>query len=275
MLDRMRNIPWKLIGYTCLGILALAGIGLLMGLIQKKDAEQVCTSMKVMVGGKETFIDQNDISELVKAKFGGVVGKPLHQIPVEQMEKSLSDLPYVASAEIYVDMDGILQVAVQQREVMLRIINYNGQEYYIDTKGAKVPVTLKYVPHVLVANGHIKEGYQKPLDTVQTQLVRDLVDIVEHVKDDALWSNQIVQLYVNGDRDIEIVPRVGTQQLVLGNARNLDNKLDRLEIFYKNILPKVGSDAYEKVNVKYDGQIICERKNGWFLDSLQMKIKMN
>src|SRR5690606_16366826 len=122
MLDRMRNIPWKLIGYTCLGILALAGIGLLMGLIQKKDAEQVCTSMKVMVGGKETFIDQNDISELVKAKFGGVVGKPLHQIPVEQMEKSLSDLPYVASAEIYVDMDGILQVAVQQREVMLRII---------------------------------------------------------------------------------------------------------------------------------------------------------
>src|SRR5690606_18428978 len=109
--------------------------------------------------------------------------------------------------------------------VMLRIINYNGQEYYIDTKGAKVPVTLKYVPHVLVANGHIKEGYQKPLDTVQTQLVRDLVDIVEHVKDDALWSNQIVQLYVNGDRDIEIVPRVGTQQLVLGNARNLDNKL--------------------------------------------------
>lgn len=275
MLNTLRNIPWRLIGYACLVVVALVGVGMLMSLVKKKDNAQVCTAMRVMVEGKEAFIDQHDISDLVKAKFGSVVGKTLLQIPIEEIEQALMELPYVSAAEIYVDMDGVLQISVQQREVVLRIVNRAGNEYYIDTKGAKVPVTLRYVPHVLVANGNIKEGYKKALDTIETKLVKDLVTIVEHVKGDPLWSNQIVQLYVNDAGDIEIVPRVGDQQLVLGNAMKLDEKLERLVVFYKNILPRVGSDAYERVNVKYDGQIICERKEGWILDSLQTKMKMN
>lgn len=275
MLDRVRNIPWKLIGYCCLAVLALAGVGVLMSVVKTKDVAQVCTSMKVMVEGKETFIDQKDISDLINAKFGRVVGRALNTVPVEEMERALVDLPYVSAAEIYVDMDGVLQIAVQQREVVLRIINSAGQEYYIDTKGAKIPVTLKYVPKVLIASGNIREGYKKSLDSIETNVVRDLVKIVEHVKDDPLWENQIVQLYVNDQQDIEFVPRVGSQQLILGDAGDLESKLKRLEAFYKNILPRVGSDAYTRVNVKYDDQIICERQSGWFLDSLQMKMRMN
>ncbi|SFS89264.1 cell division protein FtsQ [Sphingobacterium wenxiniae] len=275
MLKKVQNIPWRIVGYVCLAFIALVGIGMLMGLVKKKDVNQPCTAMKVVVEGKETFIDQKDISELVKNKFGAVVGKPMIDIPVQQMEESLTELPYVSSAEVHTDMDGVLHIAVQQREVILRVINRDGQEYYIDTKGAKVPVTLKYVPHVLVANGNIAEGYKQALDTIHTQVVKDLVKIVDHVRGDALWENQIVQLYVNDNRDIEIIPRLGTQQLILGDANNLDGKLKRLTIFYKNILPKVGEGAYEKVNVKYDDQIICERKKGWFLDSLQMTMKMN
>ncbi|MCC2599332.1 cell division protein FtsQ/DivIB [Sphingobacterium sp. FBM7-1] len=274
MLKFVRNIPWRQLGYLCIGLIAMIGLGMLMSLVKKKDNAQVCASMKVVVEGKETFIDQHDISELVRTEFGEVVGKPLKDIPADKIEKALLALPYVSNAEIYADMDGILQVVVQQREVILRIVNKAGKEYYIDTQGAKVPVTLKYVPHVLVASGNIQESYEKPLDTIQTELVKDLVAIVERVKDDPLWSNQIVQLYVDGRQDIEIVPRVGTQPLVIGDADKLDEKFARLEIFYKNILPKVGTDAYEKVNVKYDGQIICERRNGWMLDSLQMQLKM-
>ena len=274
MLKFVRNIPWRIIGYICMSVVGLFGIGMLMSLVKTKDSVQVCTSMKVMVEGKETFIDQHDISDLVNGEFGRVVGKELATLPLEKIEKALMTLPYVASVEIHSDMDGVLQITVKQREVIIRIMNNMGQEYYIDTQGAKVPVTLKYVPHVLVANGNINEGYKVALDTVETQLVKDLVSIVNFVKNDPLWSNQIVQLYVNEHKDIEITPRVGTQQLLLGNADNLPDKLDRLSIFYKKILPRVGSDAYSTVNVKFDDQIICEREDGWVLDSLQMKLKM-
>ncbi|MGX1640189.1 cell division protein FtsQ/DivIB [Sphingobacterium sp. NPDC055431] len=272
MLNRIRNIQWRQVGYFFLGLVAIVGVGMLMSLVNKKDQVQECTALKVMVEGKETFIDQNDISSMIKEKFGAVVGKQLNQLPLQQIETELKKSPYVSNADVHMDMDGTMRVSVQQREVVVRIINQGGQEFYVDSKGNKIPVTLKYVPHVMVANGNIKEGYKKSLEPVQSQLVKDLVRIVEETIADELWSNQIVQLYVNDERDIEIVPRVGSQQLIIGNADSLSYKLERLKKFYTHILPRVGSDAYSKVNVKYSGQIVCERKGDWFIDSLQMKI---
>ncbi|MGO3807244.1 MAG: cell division protein FtsQ/DivIB, partial [Sphingobacterium sp.] len=184
MLKFVHNIPWRIVGYFFLAAIGLFGIGMLMSLVKTKDTVQICTSMKVMVEGKETFIDQHDISDLVNKEFGRIVGTELATLPSEQIEKALLKLPYVATAEVHADMDGVLQVAVTQREVILRIVNNVGQEYYVDTDGAKVPVTLKYVPHVLVANGNITEGYKTALDTIQTQLVKDLLSIVKHVKND-------------------------------------------------------------------------------------------
>lgn len=273
-MNRSKNIRWNLVGYCVLGLVVLTGLVLLMSLIARKSSSQVCTALRVMVEGKETFIDQHDISKLINDKYGRVVGKTLADIPVNQIEVSLTDLPYVLNAEIHVDMDGVMQVSVQQREVVLRIINTNGREFYVDTKGKKIPVTLKYVPHVLVANGNIREGYTKALDMIETQLVKDLVKIANHVKGNQLWENQIVQLYVNAAHDIEIVPRVGEEELVIGTADSLAYKLERLEVYYKEILPRVGSNAYGRVNVKYGQQIICERKGTWFMDSLQMKMNM-
>jgi len=272
MLTKLKSIRWKLVWFVFLGVSSLVGLVFLMSLVNKKDANQLCSAMKVNIMGKEAFIDQKDISDLIIKNYGSVVGRSVNSLPLQKIEKSLLSLPYVFDAEVYADMDGVIQVTIQQREAILRIINSMGKEYYIDATGVKIPVTLRYVPHVLVANGNISEGYGRALEQVKTPLVKDLVKIVKEVKDDPLWSNQIVQLYVNQDKDIEIVPRVGNQQLILGTADSLDHKLQRLQVFYTNILPKVGDEAYEKVNVKYSGQIICERKGEWFLDSLQLKI---
>ncbi|WKK57730.1 cell division protein FtsQ/DivIB [Sphingobacterium sp. BN32] len=272
MLNKIRNIQWRQVGYFFLGIASLVGVGMLMSLVSKKDQVQVCTSLKVLVEGKETFIDQQDISSMIQDKFGRVVGKNLNEIPLQKIENELKKSPYVSEADVHMDMDGTMQVQVMQREVVLRVINQMGQEYYVDSKNKKIPVTLKYVPHVMVANGNIKEGYKKALEPVQSSLVKDLVNVVEHTKHDELWSNQIVQLFVNSDRDIEIVPRVGEQALIIGSADSLDYKLNRLTTFYKHIMPRVGTGAYSKVNVKYGGQIICERNGDWFIDSLQMKM---
>lgn len=271
----MKNIRWGLLLYSFLGLLAVGGLVVLMSLINQKDAAQVCSVLKVNVQGKETFIDQHDISVMINNQFGVIVGKELNSIQFHEIEEAIEKLPYVSKAEIHADMDGAVYVDVQQREVVLRVINKQGREYYVDTKGQKIPVTLKYVPHVLVATGKITEGYDKPLQEVQSVLLKDLVHIVQGIKGDELWENQIVQIYVNEQSDIELIPRVGNEVLVIGSADSLDSKLSRLETYYKNILPKVGSQAYARINVKYGGQIICERRSGWFIDSLQMKINGN
>lgn len=271
-MGKLKDIRWGLVGYSLLILTALVGIVLLMGLVEKKDKDQVCSELRVIIEGKEAFIDQSDISQMVMEMYGEVIGTPIISIPIHEIENSLKKLPYVSDADIYMDMDGLMEVKVKQREAILRVISYNGEEFYVDSDGLKIPVTLKYVPKVMVANGYIREGMGSVLDTITSSVIKDLVRIVRHVDGNELWSNQIVQLYVNKDNDIEIIPRIGEHQLILGNADSLDYKLKRLEVFYSNILPKVGSDAYQTVNVKYGGQIICERKGDWYLDSLQMKV---
>lgn len=272
MINSIRKIRWSHVGYFVLSIASFIGIFMLMGLVAKKDQGQYCTSLRVVVQGRETFIDQEDVSSMIEENFGQVIGQPLHELPTQLIESELKQSPYVAKADVFMDMDGVLQVTIEQRQVVVRIINQHGEEFYVDGEGKKIPVTLKYVPHVMVANGFIAEGYQTPLAPVETDLVKDLVKIVNRTSDDELWKNQIVQLYVNQDRDIEIVPRVGQQQLILGSADSLAHKLERLEKFYTHILPRVGTEAYTSVNVKYGGQIVCERKGNWFIDSLQMVI---
>src|SRR5690606_32479912 len=168
MLNKIRNIQWRQVGYFFLGIASLVGVGMLMSLVTKKDQVQVCTSLKVLVEGKETFIDQQDISSMIQDKFGRVVGRNLNEIPLQKIENELKKSPYVSEADVHMDMDGTMQVQVLQREVVLRVINQMGQEYYVDSKNQKIPVTLKYVPHVMVANGNIKEGYKKALEPVQS-----------------------------------------------------------------------------------------------------------
>ncbi|MNI27223.1 hypothetical protein D3C73_809530 [compost metagenome] len=128
----------------------------------------------------------------------------------------------------------------------------------------------------MVATGNIAEGYNEALDTISTPLVKDLVKVIEFIKNDELWSNQVVQIYVNGDKDIELVPRIGTQQLIVGSADSLEQKFELLKTFYTQIMPKVGINAYGVVNVKYGGQIICEKRGNWsFSDDQTKKVANN
>src|SRR5690606_6339049 len=116
----------------------------------------------------------------------------------------------------------------------LRVISASGIDFYLDTKGLKMPVSLKYAPHVLVANGFIQEGYDRGKDdSIRTEQVQHLFTTAKFVSADSLWNEQVEQLYVNAEEDIELVPRVGTQRIVLGDADSIGRKFRKLELFYK------------------------------------------
>ncbi|MDH5827828.1 cell division protein FtsQ/DivIB [Sphingobacterium sp. SG20118] len=278
MLKFLHNIQWNRVLYLSLFFLGVIAVVIVMSLVNRKDDQQVCREINIFIEGKEAFIDQGDISALISKNYGNITGKPLVDIPLHKIEQMLRKLPYVSEATVHLDMTGILAINIAQREVVMRVINKNGREYYIDLNGLKVPTTLKYVPHVMIATGNIDEGYKNPLDSVSSTLVKDLFRVTQFIERDELWSNQVVQVFVNQDKDIELVPRVGNQQLIIGTADSLAQKFSLLQTFYKEIIPKVGVDAYNKVNVKYAGQIICEKRGAWTFDDLynpEKKVKNN
>lgn len=248
---------WKNITYSVCLLAVLGGLFMLMGAVRTKSNEQACTDIRIVIAGEEAFVEQEDIARLIEDHFGPLVGRTLNTIPIHDIETQLRTIPYVEQAVVNTDMNGALMVRVWQRKAVLRIINQGGEGFYVDANRLKMPISLSYVPKVAVANGFISEELGLALDTVETRLVEDIFKTVRFISDDELWNEHIVQLYVNEQADIELVPKVGNQRIILGNADHLEDKFSRLEIFYRSIVPKMGIDAYKTVNLKYTDQLVC------------------
>src|SRR5690606_35648121 len=82
-----------------------------------------------------------------------------------------------------------------------------------------------------------------------------LMQLVDKIRKDEFWKAQITELNIDGKGRIRIVPAVGDERIEFGYPENVDEKLKKLMIFYKEILPRVGWNKYDRVNLEFDGQI--------------------
>lgn len=261
----LKRINWKSLFKCFAWIVCLGGLLVLMSFVKGKKKTLVCTNVKILIPGADNFIEREEVDAILKQSQGSLIGQPLMDINLQQIEKSIIANPYIAYATVYADMNGVIQIKIKQRQPVLRLINAAGQDYYIDSNGLKMPVSPNFTANVLVANGNIMEHFSGKVDTLITSLAVDLYKVALYIKKDTLWDAQIEQMYVNNVRDIELIPRVGNQRIVLGTADSLETKMRNLLVFYKKAMPKVGWNTYKTINVKYTNQIVCERNK---IDSL-------
>lgn len=246
-------------------VFCLAGLVVLMSFVSEKKKTVLCTKVKILIPGADNFIEREEIDAILKQSQGSLIGRDLVGINLQHIEKSIIANPYIAYATVFADMNGVIQIEVKQRQPVLRMINLAGQDYYIDSNGLKMPVSPNFTANVLAANGNIMEHFSGKVDTLITNLAMDLYKVALYVKRDTLWDAQIEQLYVNDAKDIEMIPRLGNQRIILGSADSLETKMRNLRVFYKKAMPKVGWNTYKTINIKYTNQIVCEKNK---IDSL-------
>jgi cell division protein FtsQ len=255
----LKRINWNLVFKSCAWVVCLGGMVVLMSFVNLKRYTVKCKDVKILIPGADNFIEREEVDAILKQSQGRLIGRNLEQINLHDIEDQMKANPYIALAKVYADMDGVINIEVNQRQPLLRIINANNQNFYVDNHGLKMPVSPNFTANVLVANGDIYEGFNGRVDTLKSAMAADLYKTAAFIKADTLWDAQIEQLYVNADHDIELIPRVGNQRIIIGNADSLETKMTNLLAFYKQAMPKVGWDTYKSINVKYTNQVICER----------------
>jgi cell division protein FtsQ len=260
---------WKYILISFCWLVSLGGMVALMSFISLKKAAVICKDVKVYIPGNEYFIDRQEIDNIVNAH--ALIGRDLDGINIQSLESRLKANPFVQSAKVYEDMDGVIQVEISQRQPILRIMNQNNQDFYVDEHGLKIPLSENFTAMVLVANGFIDEPFNGTVDTLHTQLASDIYKTADYIRKDSLWTAQIAEIYVNQQHEIELIPRVGNQRILLGNADSLDNKFHNLLVFYKKALPQAGWGTYKAINIKYANQVIGVKNQLTKKDSLAAK----
>ena len=263
---------WRhiLIGFAWVTV--LSGIIVLMSFIEIKKSEVICKDVKVYIPGNQYFIDKDEVDNILEVKSNALIGHKLDDINIHALENKLKANPFIEFAKVYADMDGIIQVEISQRQPIMRVVNKFDQDFYIDQHGLKIPLSQNFTAKVLVATGNIDELFSNRVDSLHTDIAKDLYKTADFIRKDSLWSAQIVQVFVNENHEMELIPRVGNQRILLGNADSLKTKFANLLVFYKQALPKVGEDVYKIINIKYANQVIGVKKdNITKIDSAKIK----
>jgi cell division protein FtsQ len=250
-------------------VICLGGLIALMSFIEVKKAGVICTAVKVNIPGSQYFIDKQEVDQILQTSSHTLIGRKLEGINIQDLENKLRANPFIEFAKVYTEMDGVLRVEVSQRQPILRIMNHYDMDFYVDQHGLKIPLSPNFTARVLVANGFIDELFTNHVDSLHTKLAKDLFLTADFIRKDSLWDAQIAQLYVNKDHEIELIPRVGSQRILIGNADSLQVKFANLMAFYKEVLPKVGWDKYSTINIKYSGQVVGIKNENMKADSIK------
>jgi cell division protein FtsQ len=70
----------------------------------------------------------------------------------------------------------------------------------------------------------------------------------------------IDQIYVETPAKIWLVPRLGPSRILLGDASDLESKVERITKFYRKALPAAGWETYSYIDTRFAGQIVAKKR---------------
>ncbi len=205
------------------------------------------------VDGK-SFTTPEEIREMMNGT-SGELALPVSRWDMSQMEKRIEAHPFIKDAQLFRDVrDNVIVKVIQSRPIG-RIFHRSGPDQYIDTDGFLLPTHRSQTARVVLVE------FQRPLHwqskITETAYGRELFEFIRHIEQDEFWSSQIAHILVKSDGHLELTPQVTRQKIFFGLPEEKGEKLEKLKIFYEQILPAKGWNYYESVNLTYKDQIVC------------------
>lgn len=257
-------------------VLLIAGLGTVFAFVQKQEDELLCSKVNITIDRnplqENFFVNEDDIRALIAQRFGQVESTPLRNVDVNYLERLMYTNPWVERAEVYLTINGVVDIEIQQRQPILRIINQQGESYYMDSNGRLMLWSPDFTPRLLIVNGNIKESYGEwnhasmneliNNDTLKTRtLLDDFYKMAQFILADEFWSAHVEQIYLNNHDEIELVPKVGDHKIIFGDSGDMEEKFWKLKTFYKEGLNYTGWENYDTLNLKFNNQVVCSKKN--------------
>ena len=211
----------------------------------------ICEQVEVVIADsvERHFLSEKDIEVYLTKEKLYPLNKHSDEINTLQIEEVLMKNAIIASAKVVQSISGRITITITQKMPILRVYSAGGS-YYVDNTGQTMPSTLGQAIYVPVASGNIEKAYA----------VSELYKFALFLQNNTFWNDQITQIYVRSVNDVEIVPLVGNHRILLGSLDDFEKKLAKLRLFYDQVIPVMGWDKYNIINLKYRNQIVCTNK---------------
>ena len=186
------------------------------------------------------FIDEKDVKDLVKKSNPT---KRIGDINIPELEKKLNQLPAVDSANVYLNLNGNLNLDIKQRVPAFRL-NKDDRDFYVDEKGVEFPTSKNYSFPCMLVMGNVKKSeYVK------------LAELVSKIDRDDFSKKYFIGI-AKKNGNYELLTSEGYFKVEIGDLEKIDLKVKGFKAFVEKFLIFQDPEKYNKVSVKYENQIV-------------------
>ncbi|GAA5092030.1 hypothetical protein GCM10023210_20370 [Chryseobacterium ginsengisoli] len=220
-------------------------LGFLLSFSLKKFSGQKITDNEISVKMNDKtpvyFIDEKDIREIVKKENpSGKVG----DLNIPALEKKINNLSAVDSANVYLNLNGKLNLDIKQRVPIFRL-NKEGRDFYVDERGIEFPISKTYSHPCMLVTGNVKKDeYEK------------LAELVEKIDKDDFSKKYFIGISKDKNGDYNLLTSEGNYRVEIGDLDNIDFKVKGFKTFVEKYLVYQDPQKYNMVSVKYQNQIV-------------------
>lgn len=261
---------YRFLFYTA-WLVVIGGIVTLLVAANKKSQARTCKGVEVTInnGGDRIYVEKTDVLKTIeKTAKGSIIGRHNGDVNLASLEKNLETNPWIRDAELYFDTKNVLHVSVSERLPVARVFTTSGASFYIDSAGYQMPLLETYSAKLPVVTGF---PAAKRLNAADSSLLQQTRAVIQAVSGNSFWNAQVGQIDITPEGKFELIPVVGNHVIKLGTGTDVTEKLERLFIFYKQVLPKAGFAKYSALDLQFDGQVVAvKRGQTSAVDSLQL-----
>lgn len=237
----LRNLFWMALA-GCLGAVCLAAVDF------KKQVALKGISVD-LVGAEQGvyFMRPENIESEIRKIIGPLEKHTVGDISCDIIEEVLSKNPFIRTVDVYVSGNAVLVARITQREPVLRVFG-EGQSFYLDSEGKRIPVSPHYTPRVHVLTG-----------PGAAQHAEAMLDMVMTISRDGELNALVGQIEVISRDEIVIIPTVGRARILMGDTSRMTEKFENLKAFYREVMAESGWDRYHSIDLRFRNQIICKK----------------
>jgi cell division protein FtsQ len=261
--QKLKIAAWALFAVLVLVVLFLARRKQEDTLIQKP-------VVAISVVDENAFLTETELVnrlERLHLYYANQKSKDLNTTAIEEHIRKMHEVDEV---QVYKQLGGNWGIRVKIRQPYARVFNRSGESFYVDSDGESMATSPNFTARVVVFTGYINDK----CDSISVQEINanpslrsdrcldEIYRISKVIHEDEFLNAQITQVHRDKWGDFILIPRVGSNRIVLGPAgtdQEVREKLKKLKIFYQNGLPYVGWNTYGTINLKYRNQVVCTR----------------
>lgn len=243
-----RTLVRILLSVICAGYLVVA-LAVSHNLADRVQGKGFLVKVNTRPGARE-FVTAADISRLLAEWKVDRPGQAASAVDLQGLEDRLNKIDNIEHANVSRMSDDRILVEVTPMIPVVRVFDRQGS-YYLNRSGKRLSASARFRLDVPVITGEFSPEHP----------ASELLGLVERIHGDSTWNAIVAQINVDPrSRDIILAPMIRGHVINIGDTTDIRDKLRRVMLMYRKVLPVKGWAYYDTISVKWRGQVVATRR---------------